>query len=270
MKGIIVPGDGLWLIGRQAVVPFFYLYQSLYISMYTALTTLKNIDNCCSKHFNKGVHWTSVLEHVPYMWSRNKLNRKIRRKMQLISRPSETEQHLSGVCLLRRHVKVSARNLLQKLILNPYRVKSRLRFDWLAALIFCTGHGSALRKIAKFGNDLTIEMEVMDELDLGRFQFRMSFGKPHHGATAPLKHIEVGQNGCHFPDDIFKCIFLNENVLISIKISPKFVPKGPMNNIPVLVQIMAWHRPGDKPLSESMMVSLLTHILHTSLGLNEF
>ena len=43
------------------------------------------------------------------------------------------------------------------------------------------------------------------------------------------------QNGCHFPDDIFKGIFLNENVLISIKISLKVVPKGPINNIPALV-----------------------------------
>ena len=54
-----------------------------------------------------------------------------------------------------------------------------------------------------------------------------------------------------FPD-IFKCIFMNENVWISIKISMKFVPKGPINNIPALVQIMAWRRTGDKPLSEIM------------------
>ena len=71
------------------------------------------------------------------------------------------------------------------------------------------------------------------------------------------------QNGCHFAGDIFKCIFLNENVWIPIKISPKFVPKGPINNIPTLVQIMAWRRPGDKPLSEPMMVSLLRHICVT-------
>ena len=38
-----------------------------------------------------------------------------------------------------------------------------------------------------------------------------------------------------FPDDIFKCIFLNENVLILIKISLKFVPKGQINNFPPLV-----------------------------------
>ena len=48
------------------------------------------------------------------------------------------------------------------------------------------------------------------------------------------------------------------------------VPKGPINNIPTLVQIMAWRQPGDKPLSEPMMASLLTHIgLYASLGLNE-
>ena len=68
------------------------------------------------------------------------------------------------------------------------------------------------------------------------------------------------QNGRHSTDDIFKCIFLYENVWIPIWISLRFVPKGPINNIPALVQIMAWRRPGDKPLSEAMMVSLLTHI----------
>ena len=71
------------------------------------------------------------------------------------------------------------------------------------------------------------------------------------------------QNGRQFPDDIFKCIFLTENVIISIKISLKFVPKGSINNIPTLFQIMAWRQPGDKPLSEPMMVRLLTHICVT-------
>ena len=71
------------------------------------------------------------------------------------------------------------------------------------------------------------------------------------------------QNGRHFADDIFKCIFSNENVWILIKISLKFVPKGPINNNPALVQIMAWRRSGDKPLFEPMMVSLLTHICVT-------
>ena len=78
-----------------------------------------------------------------------------------------------------------------------------------------------------------------------------------------LNTLRPRQNGRRFPDDIFKCIFLNENVWISIKISLKFVPKGPINNIPALVQIMAWRRSGDKPLSEPMVVNLLTHLCVT-------
>ena len=71
------------------------------------------------------------------------------------------------------------------------------------------------------------------------------------------------QNGRHFPDDIFKWIFLNENVWISINISMKFVPRGQINNIPTLVQIMAWRRLGDKPLSEPVMVRLPTQVCVT-------
>ena len=57
---------------------------------------------------------------------------------------------------------------------------------------------------------------------------------------------------------IFQAAFSNasswiKNVWISIKISLQFVPKGPINNIPGLVQIMAWRRTGDKPLSEAML-----------------
>ena len=36
------------------------------------------------------------------------------------------------------------------------------------------------------------------------------------------------QNGLHFADDIFKCIFLNEIVWRSIEIFLKFVPEGPL------------------------------------------
>ena len=49
------------------------------------------------------------------------------------------------------------------------------------------------------------------------------------------------QNGLHFPDDIFKCIHLNENAWIAIKISLKFVPTVSINNIPAMVQIMAYN-----------------------------
>ena len=82
-------------------------------------------------------------------------------------------------------------------------------------------------------------------------------------ASAGLNSLRPRQNGRHFADYTFKRIFLNENIRISIKTSLKFVPKGPINNIPSLVQIMAWRRPGDKPLSEPVMVSVLTHICVT-------
>ena len=79
-------------------------------------------------------------------------------------------------------------------------------------------------------------------------------------AFIAVNTLRPRQNDRHFPDDIFKSIFLNENAWISIKFSLKFVPKGRINNIPTLVQIMAWRRLGDKPLSEPMMVNSLTHI----------
>ena len=74
-----------------------------------------------------------------------------------------------------------------------------------------------------------------------------------------LNTLRPRQNGRHFADDIFKCIFLNENVWIPIEIALKFVPKESINNNSSLFQIMAWRRPGDKPLSEPMMVGSLTH-----------
>ena len=61
------------------------------------------------------------------------------------------------------------------------------------------------------------------------------------------------QNGQHFADGIYKSFFMTNSTWISINISLKFVPKGQINYITALVQIMAWHGPGDKPLSEPMM-----------------
>ena len=67
------------------------------------------------------------------------------------------------------------------------------------------------------------------------------------------------QNGRHFADDIF-------NAFSGMKIYNfrlKFHWKGPINNIPALVQIMAWCWWSNKPLSEPMMVTLRTHLYIT-------
>ena len=50
----------------------------------------------------------------------------------------------------------------------------------------------------------------------------------------------------------FSSAFSYENIWIALNIQLKFIPKGPINNIPALVQIVPWHRPCDKPLSEPM------------------
>ena len=71
------------------------------------------------------------------------------------------------------------------------------------------------------------------------------------------------QYGCHFADDTFKCTFLNEKFWILNKTSLKYVPASPINNIPALVHIMTCCLPGDKPLSEPMMITLPTLICVT-------
>ena len=75
--------------------------------------------------------------------------------------------------------------------------------------------------------------------------------------------LRLGQNGCHFPDKIFKCIFLNESVWISIRMSLEFVPKVPRNNIPALVQIMAWCLQATSHYLNQWWPSLPTHICIT-------
>ena len=61
------------------------------------------------------------------------------------------------------------------------------------------------------------------------------------------------QNGRHFADAIFNFIFSYENCFILIKMSLNFVHRGSIQNKLALVQIMAWHQRGDKPLSVPRM-----------------
>ena len=81
--------------------------------------------------------------------------------------------------------------------------------------------------------------------------------------TLYIYTLRLRQNDRHFPEDTFKCIFLNENIWSLIEISPRFVPKGPINNIPTWGQIMLWRWPGNKPLSEPIVVRLLMRICVT-------
>ena len=97
---------------------------------------------------------------------------------------------------------------------------------------------------------------------IARGYSRNVVGVSHCLVVIPISSITLRprQNGCHFTDYSFKHIFLNENIWISTKIWLKLIPKGPINNIPTLVQMRAWHWPDDKPLSEPVMVWLPMHI----------
>ena len=84
---------------------------------------------------------------------------------------------------------------------------------------------------------------------------------PGNFNTKRLRH-----NDLHFPDNIFKHIYLNENVGISIQISLKFNPSGAINNNPALVHGMAVDR---RQATIRANDSLAYWGIYASLGLTE-
>ena len=62
-----------------------------------------------------------------------------------------------------------------------------------------------------------------------------------------IQHTEAEENGRHFADDTFRCIW------VSNKASLKYVTYGRIDKMSAQVQIMAWRRTGAKPLSDPMM-----------------
>ena len=105
-------------------------------------------------------------------------------------------------------------------------------------------------------------LRMLEEMDRVINSSHCIYSQFHSCWSSTFNTWRLRQNGCHFPYNIFTCIFLNENVWILLKISNslKFVPMVQINNIPALVQIMAWYRQGDKPLSEPMKFKLLMYI----------
>ena len=74
------------------------------------------------------------------------------------------------------------------------------------------------------------------------------------GILIAFTTLRVIQNGHHFADDMFNCIFLNEYLWILDEISLKYIPLGLIDNIAALLQILACRLFGAKPLSEAMVV----------------
>ena len=75
--------------------------------------------------------------------------------------------------------------------------------------------------------------------------------------TEEFNTLRPRPNWHHFADDTLKFSWLRMLEFLFEFHCSLFL--SPINNIPALVQIMAWCRPGDRPLSEPMMVSLLMH-----------
>ena len=161
--------------------------------------------------------------------------------------PSVNTSHYSGVTEGRWRLKSSTTGLLvdQR---DQLTIKKASLFHIILALVRGI-HQSAVVSPCKWPVMMTV--------------FHATMSSCEKNNTTPLLVKRPRQNGRNFPDDIFKRIFLNENVWILFNISLRFVPKVRVNNIPALVQIMAWRRPGDKPSSEPMVIQLLRHICVT-------
>ena len=79
--------------------------------------------------------------------------------------------------------------------------------------------------------DCTMHFCLHNRLESSGHSALLLFAPNHHTAVFcfRLNSFPPRQNGYHFADDIFKRIFLNENVSVSIQFSVKFGPKGPLN-----------------------------------------
>ena len=72
-------------------------------------------------------------------------------------------------------------------------------------------------------------------------------------SICPLTHLPLDEMAAIVADDLFKCIFFNENDRIPIQMSLKFVPRSPIDNNPASVQAVAWRRTSEKPLPGPML-----------------
>ena len=79
----------------------------------------------------------------------------------------------------------------------------------------------------------------ISQIVLGNSATQEEMAAVHIGVYQNLSHLRrtifcynssPGQNGCHFKDEIFRCISMNEKFCILINNSMKFVPKGPIDN----------------------------------------
>ena len=107
-------------------------------------------------------------------------------------------------------------------------------------------------------NLLLLEEKEIESLNIVNFAQETNF-YPYGWSNCANN---LTQNGHHLPDDNFQMHFLEWKYK---NFDQYFTEVCPINNIPALVQIIAWCQLGIKPLSEPMMVVLPMHIWVTRL-----
>ena len=136
-------------------------------------------------------------------------------------------------------------------------IKSNRRYDSKCEYIFCTILNNSACKELRIAMLYAVSccIWLYDNKSQSQHMYipRLTYWCMLYLLTQLDNTLRPRQNGCQFLDDIFKCIFLNENFKISNKISLKYFPWGIIDNKPSLVQIMGCRRIGDKTLSEPMM-----------------
>ena len=137
-------------------------------------------------------------------------------------------------------------------------------FSWKKRFIFVSKYFSLALWVEKylimthnqllelpFINHLPTTLEIWSTTGLSALRWHGKYDSIvlRHSHTSLINTLRPRQNWRHFADDTFKRIFLNDNVRISIKISLKFVLKGPINNNPSLV-----HNPSLAPVRRQAII----------------
>ena len=81
-----------------------------------------------------------------------------------------------------------------------------------------------------------------------------------------LSHLTLDTMAAILADNIFNCIFLNENDRNVNQISLKYVPSSPIDNKPALAWVMAWRWIDNKPLPEPMLTQFIDAYIYAALG----
>ena len=97
-------------------------------------------------------------------------------------------------------------------------------------------------------------------IETGCFSGPSMFACVHCLYWLTLNSSPPEQNGCHFADDVFKYIFVDEK---SSQILLKFVPEGPIDNNTALVQVLGTRQAASHYLNQCYLPSSLMHICGT-------